>query len=72
MSDIKYSHGLLREKFIERDLNAVDYLNRKNFGFGGPLSIEERLFFMEERLVDLCSTVMKLLEELQKEKDENQ
>lgn len=67
--DIEYSHGLLKEKFIERDNKAVQAIQNRNFGFGGQLSIEERLIFVEDRLTDLCSVVCKLLDELQKEKD---
>lgn len=66
MSEIEYSHGLMREKFLERDKKAIESLNNRNYGFGGPLSIEDRLFFVEERLIDLCGVVVKLLDELDK------
>ena len=66
MTDIEYSHKLLLEKFKERDEKAIQSLNNRNYGFGGPLSIEERLFFAEERLLDICGVVCKLLEELDK------
>ena len=66
MSEIEYSHKLMREMFMERDKKAIESLNNRNYGFGGPLSIEDRLFFAEERLYDLCGVVCKLLEELDK------
>ena len=66
MSEIEYSHKLMLEKFQERDKKAIEALNNRNYGFGGPLSIEDRLFFAEERLYDLCGVVCKLLEELDK------
>lgn len=66
MSDVDYSHKLMRDKFLERDKKAIETLNNRNYGFGGPMSIEERLFFVEERLYDLCGVVMKLLDELDK------
>jgi hypothetical protein len=66
--DIEYSHGLLKEKFIERDNKAIHAINNRNFGFGGQPNIEERLLFVEDRLTDICSVVCKLLDELQKEK----
>ena len=66
MSEIEYSHKLMREMFLERDKKAIDSLNNRNYGFGGPLTIEDRLFFVEERLIDLCGVVCKLLEELDK------
>ena len=69
MDEIKYSHGLMKEKFIERDNQAIAAINNRNFGFGGPLSIEERIQFIDDRLTDLAGVVLKLLDELQKEKD---
>jgi hypothetical protein len=57
----------MREKFIERDDKAIEMLNKRNYGFGGPMSLEERLYFVETRLADLCVVVVKLLEELEKE-----
>ena len=66
MNDIEYSHGLMRQKFIERDEKAVQELNGR---WVAPIGIEDRLHFVEARLVDLFQVVCKLLEELQKEKD---
>lgn len=68
MNDIEYSHGLMREKFIQRDEQAVQGVNNRHM-WGGPIPIEERLMFVEQRLGDICGVVMKLLEELQKEKN---
>ena len=72
MSDIEYSHKLMREMFMERDKKAIQSLDSRNYGFGGPLSIEERLFFVEERLFDICGVVCKLLEELDKAEKKNE
>lgn len=66
MSEVEYSHKLMREKFLERDRKAIEALNNRNYGFGGPWSSEERLLFVEDRLTDLCGVVVKLLEELDK------
>jgi hypothetical protein len=65
MNEVQYSHGLLREKFMQRDQQAVDALNNKGWGFG-PITLEDRLAFAEDRLTDLCGVVCKLLEELDK------
>lgn len=66
MSETVYSHGLMREKFIQRDDEAIKQLNSRNYGFGGPVGIEDRLYFLEARVADLASVMCKLLEELDK------
>ena len=66
MSETEYSHGLMLERFIQRDDEAIKQLNSRNYGFGGPVGIEDRLYFLESRVADLASVVCKLLEELDK------
>lgn len=66
MSETVYSHKLMREKFIQRDDEAIKQLNSRNYGFGGPLRIEDRIYFLEDRVADLACVVVKLLEELDK------
>jgi hypothetical protein len=63
MTEVEYSHKLLRDKFIERDNRSIEELRYSNYG------IEAKLNFAYDRLEDLCGVVMKLLEELDKEKN---
>jgi len=63
--DVKFTYGLLREKFITRDNNAIqDYMRNSAY-----MPIEQKLQFVSDRCEDICGVVMKLLEELEKERN---
>lgn len=47
----------LAQKFIERDMRAIDELEN---WMRGPLTESRRLEFAEQRLTDLCGVVMAL------------
>lgn len=63
MTDPEFTYALLRERFITRDQKAID-----SYNYDTNRGIEAQVSFHGDRLEDLCGVVMKLLEELDKER----
>jgi len=65
-SETKVTPKLLIDKFIARDVKAVEELHN---WFNGPVTEGRRLEFLEGRVMDLCGVVIGLCKYIQEKED---